>query len=212
MSNIDLPKQISILKIDINSPSELKKAITNLQNRRKRLLREHCNYHPIMLNSSKYNITTVYPKIEEWFASIKNPPGQYYVYLHCNPKQTINIQRSLKDFFLGQKYNLFFRPFYVGMGMGNRYLDFSRNDSYRKIRGGLLKEDKEVYPIKIIENVSEESALEYENFFMYFLGLRALDNHGYLVNLQENDSYDMKKYINENSFIKEYLKSTGFKL
>lgn len=200
-----------IFEIDFDDPSDLKKHIRLLNNRRRNILQK-MGYNEIKFNSNKFNIDSILPEIELVFNNIPIENGKHYVYFHCNPLHKLNVQGDLKHLFLAMKFNsLKTVPFYVGKGIGNRYLILNRNDSYGKIRNQISKMNKEIEPIKIIENVSENTALIYENFFMYFLGLKALSNHGMLVNLSENDTKDLILSIKKNIVFEKIVKKNGFK-
>ena len=178
------------LIIDWDNPSDIKKHISMLQIRRKLLLRK-LGYNEITFNNSKYNLDNIFPEINKLYNSIQIEKGDYYVYFHCNPLIKVDIRNSLKDLFLATNFNINYLPFYVGKGKGNRYLDLNRNDSHRKLRTSLHNLKLEIIPIKVIENISENSALTLENFYMYFLGLKALTKDGYLCNLSENNTPEL---------------------
>lgn len=199
------------LIINWDNPSDLKKNISLLQKRRKEILRQ-LGYNQIKFNNSKYNIDTLLPIFNNMFDAVEYQEGNYYVYFHCNPLKKLNVAGNIKDLFLATKFSFLTHiPFYVGKGQGNRYLDLNRNDSHRKIRNQCLKMKQEIIPVKIIENVSEFTALQYENIFMYILGLRALSEHGLLCNLVENEDVPLFKRISSTDEQKKILKKNGFK-
>jgi len=191
--------------IDWDNPSDIKKHISMLQIRRKLLLRK-LGYNEITFNNSKYNLDNIFPEINKLYNSIQIEKGDYYVYFHCNPLIKVDIRNSLKDLFLATNFNINYLPFYVGKGKGTRYLDLNRNDSHRKLRTSLHNLKLEIIPIKVIEGISENSALTLENFYMYFLGLKALTKDGYLCNLSENNTPELDDLINSSDIMKSLVK------
>jgi len=179
------------IEVDWDNPASLKKAITKLQFRRKELLRR-LGYQEIKFDGSKYNMDNLMPLFEsmlsEDFSSIypSEGPKKYYVYVHCNPLQKLNAAQDIKELFLALKFGLEYKPFYVGKGTGNRYLDLSRNDSHRKIRQSIKYNNKDILPVKILDNLTEGEALALEAKLIDILGLASLSKYGMLVNLDES--------------------------
>lgn len=177
--------------VDKNDPSDLKKHISLLQDYRRKRLRA-LGYSQAKFHLTKYNFKTVMVMIDSILdANIDScfdetsQSRNYYVYLHCNPLEEINVRHDVREVFLASKFNVRYRPFYVGKGTGNRYLDFNRNDSHRKIRTSIIRKDKEVASMKIKENLSEVEALSLESKLIDILGLKVFSPGGYLVNLDE---------------------------
>lgn len=177
--------------MDKNDPSDLKKHISLLQSyRRKRL--KALGYVAAKFGTSKGNLDSIMPMIDgilgtdisSCFDNV-NSGSNYYVYIHCNPLEPINIRHDVREVFLASKFNVKSKPFYVGKGTGARYLDFSRNDSYRKMRSKILRADKEIISLKVAENLSEIQALSLESKLIDILGLKVFSSGGYLVNLDE---------------------------
>lgn len=201
-----------IIEVDFDDPKDLKKVISGLQLRRKNLLRQ-LGYDEVKFNGSKYNVDTILPEFNKILDSVKMQSGKHYVYFHCNPYQKLNVVGNVKHLFLASRFpNITHEPIYVGKGTGDRYLDLNRNDSHRKIRSMIKKNGQDLIAVKVIENVSEETALQLENVFMYSLGLKALSQHGLLCNLVENDNSDIKSLIKENEFMAKIIRKNGFKL
>jgi hypothetical protein len=204
---------IKHLSINWNDPKDLKKYITVLQKRRKKVLTD-IGYTEVVFSNTKYHIDHLEEAVGAFYNSIKfkETSGEYYVYFHCNPLEDINLRsKDYKQYFLATKYpKLRYIPFYVGKGKNNRYLDFNRNDGHRKIRTNILRSNKEICAVKIIEGISEESALQYENFFMYVLGIKSLSKHGFLCNLTENDNREIKIHLQKNEMMKKLIKKHNY--
>lgn len=198
--------------IDWDDPKDIKKYISILQLRRKNILREY-GYNEVNFNGSKYNLDNLLPLFQTFFDYVVPEKGNNYVYFHCNPLKKLNIKSDIKHIFLASKFpNLNYEPFYVGKGNGNRAFELNRNDSHRKIRNQINKFGKEIEPIIIIDNISENCSLSYENIFMYILGLRALSNNGILVNLMENDIPELNNKVFSTDIGKKLIKKNGFKI
>lgn len=201
---------------DYNNPSELKKLISVLQNRRKNVLRS-LGYDQINFNGSKYNITTILPAIEEMYNVNNCTSGNYYIYAHCNPLKPLAITTNLKHLFLATKFpSIKYEPFYIGKGTGNRAYDLSRNDSHRKIRSNIIKYKKDI-DVCILENyLSEDSALAKESKLIDILGLISLSKHGMLANLDEGVDYSYRreqyKSADNADLILKILAKNGYKV
>jgi hypothetical protein len=183
----------STFTIDKDDAADIKKHITILQKRRKKLLLETANYQPINFGISKQNVLDILP-IFEHLSTIKFPDltnednKSYYVYLHCNPSNSLQVTRDIRELFLASKFGLTHMPFYVGKGIGERCNDLSRNEGHRKIRSKLLSKKLEIKVVKIFENLTEQEALFEEQKLIALLGLSSLSPSGMLVNLQTDKS------------------------
>lgn len=184
------------IEIDWDNTSELSKAITKLQKRRKHLL-ELNGSKPLTFASSNYNAEHIIPFLDvmynmpsNYISLVENNTSNYYVYAHCDPRKPLNIRSNLKHLFLASKFGLKFEPFYIGKGVGNRANDLNRNDSHRKIRSLIRKDNKEVVVSILDKNLSEADALHKESALIDILGLKSILQSGLLVNLDEGLSYD----------------------
>ena len=104
-----MKKIIEIQNYD--DPSELKKLISVLQNRRKNILRS-LGYDQINFNGSKYNSNTILPALEEMYKVDNCTVGNYYIYAHCNPLKPLSITTNLKPD-LERTSSLLFKPIIV---------------------------------------------------------------------------------------------------
>ena len=111
--------------------------------------------------------------------------------------------------FLASKFGLSFVPFYVGKGQGNRWLDFNRNDSHRKIRSTLVKQNKDIHSVKVVENLTEGQALSIESKLIDILGLKSISPHGLLVNLDEGKDALIRRK-NYSKGVLSIVKKNGF--
>jgi hypothetical protein len=184
------------IEIDWDNTSELSKAITKLQKRRKHLL-ELNGSKPLTFAASKYNAEHIIPFLDvmynmssNYISLSENNTPNYYVYAHCDPRKPLNARTNLKHLFLASKFGLKFEPFYIGKGIGNRANDLNRNDSHRKIRSLIRKDNKEVVVSILDKDLSASDALHKESALMDILGLKSILQSGFLVNLDEGLSYD----------------------
>jgi len=209
-----MKKIIEIQNYD--DPSELKKLISVLQNRRKNILRS-LGYDQINFNGSKYNSNTILPALEEMYKVDNCTVGNYYIYAHCNPLKPLSVTTNLKHLFLATKFpSIKYEPFYVGKGTGNRAYDLSRNDSHRKIRSNILKYKKDI-DVCILDNyLSEDTALAKESKLIDILGLISLSKHGLLTNLDEGIDYlyrrEQYKTADNADLILKILVKNGYKV
>lgn len=186
---------IKEIKVDYDSTLELKKLITTLQKRRKKLL-EMSGCKQLSFAASNYNAEHVIPYLHIMYdmppnyLNLPSTNNKNYVYVHCDPRKPLDIKSNLKHLFLASKFTLTHEPFYVGKGSGNRAYDLNRNDSHRKIRSIIRKANKEVIVSIIDENLFENEALHKESALMDILGLKSILNSGFLVNLDEGLSQD----------------------
>lgn len=191
---------IKTIEIDWDNTTELSKAITKLQKRRKHLL-ELNGSKPLTFAASNYNAEHIMPFLDIMYnmssnymiLTENNVSNNYYVYAHCDPRKPLNVRTNLKHLFLASRFNLKFEPFYIGKGVGNRANDLNRNDSHRKIRSLIRKDNKEVIISILDKNLSESDALHKESALMDILGLKSILQSGFLVNLDEGLSHD--RYI-----------------
>lgn len=93
----------------------------------------------------------------------------YYVYYHSDPafKETVFVHGDDKIVFSG-------KPFYVGKGVGNRYLSKTRSKSHLSC----LNKIEEVYPKEEIyhifkDGLTEKEALEMEAKLINFFGCKS---------------------------------------
>lgn len=206
------------IEIDLDNPSDLKRNITFLQKRRKELLSE-LGYSEIYFNGSKNNSEKLLPLFDQMLNTDlnyqeKDMNNSYYVYFHCNPLKPLTVKKDIKHLFLAKTFhNLKYEPFYVGKGTAERFKDFNRNDSHRKIRTQIVKFKQEIVPVKIFENLTESKALELETKLIDILGLMCLSKHGILCNLDEgmNSNNRINRYKDETGYIKKILNRNGFK-
>lgn len=212
---------MKIFEVDFDSPSELKKLITQLQKRRKSILRK-LGYNQIYFNGNKYNLDTLIPAFHKIYDTdntclYENTDNinDYYVYFHCNPLLGLDVKNNIKHLFLALKYpNLKHVPFYVGKGKGNRYLDLSRNGNHRKVRQQLIQFKKDIVPIVIESDLTESQSLSKESALIDILGLQCYSKHGMLVNLDEGDNskFRHQSYLDDDKLIYKILKANGFNL
>lgn len=104
-----------------------------------------------------------------------------YVYAHCDPSAPLQEKNALHKFLMG--LGLTHMPFYVGKGVGDRWLDINRNDTHRKMKQKLLVLGLSIKPCKILQSLTNYQALSYESKLIDIIGLRV--NGGHLVNLDE---------------------------
>jgi hypothetical protein len=199
-----------------NDPSELKKVISQLQSRRKTVLRK-LGYDQITFNGSKYNCETILPIINEYYDSTPNNFGNHYVYFHCNTLKPLFVKNNLKHLFLALKFpGMRYEPFYVGKGVGNRAHNLHRNVSHRKIRSNLIKYKKDIEVFIAEKNLDENSALLKESYLIDILGLISLSKHGILTNLDEGvnsfNRVDRLEKTNNPVILKKLFIKNGFKI
>lgn len=207
---------ITTLTVDWNSPSDLKKAISTLQKRRKSVLRQ-LGFRGIQFNGSRVNCDTIYPIFQDILATDLSsvfpncdPEPKYYVYVHCRPDRPLNVQGNLKHFFLATQFKLTHEPSYVGKGTGERSLDLQRNDSHRKIRTSLLKRGLDFQTVRVAEQLTEAEALSLESKLIDMLGIHCLSPHGMLVNLDEGRAAAERRRLYSHDLILDLLKKNGF--
>lgn len=204
-----------VLEVDENNPSELKRAISLLQKRRKSVLRD-LGYVGISFQGSRVNIGSVLPLLEamldmdfEHLYGNSSLDRSYYVYMHCDPTKCLNVQGNIKHLLLASRFRLTHEPFYVGKGTGERAAMLARNEGHRKIRGRLLKLGQDVLVCKIADGLTEAGALSLEAKLIDVLGLRMLGRDGILVNLDEGHDSSGRR-LSYSKVQKDILRKNGF--
>ena len=212
-----------IIKIkNYSDPTELKKVISNLQNRRKTVLRE-IGYIPISFNNTKFNVTSILPILESLYScplpeNMDETDNSYYVYFHCNPLEPLNVKNNLKHLFLAITFpELRHVPIYVGKGKDKRAYDLLRNDSHRKIRSQVLKFNKDLEVVIVHKNLTNSQSLNYESKLIDILGLSCLSSAGMLTNLDEGFEPSNRrnihyKVLNNYEQVCKLIKKNNFKV
>jgi hypothetical protein len=206
-------------EIDWDDPSDIKKHSSLLLCRRKKLLQD-LGYSGVSFSNSKYHCDTFLPVLNEMYDSDfthlyedSSAKKAFYVYAHCNPLKKLHAKHDLKHLFLALRFPLLtHEPFYIGKGYGDRFLDFNRNDSHRKIRQQLLKSGKDLLPVKLEEKLNEAEALNKESHLIDILGL--LCYKGILTNLDEGERATERRRLyrqDEKNYVKKILQANGFK-
>lgn len=208
------------ITVDWDDPKDLRKFISILQIRRKKVLRE-LGYDQIYFNGSRYNLDSLLPAFEKmWSTNFSflyencDETKKYYLYFHCNPMKPLDVKNNIKHLFLASKFpNLRYEPFYVGKGKDKRVLDLNRNENHRKIRQQINKFKMEIDPVIVVERLSEAESLCKESIMIDILGLICYSKHGLLVNLDEGEQFQKRRltYDDESGTIKKILKSNGLK-
>lgn len=208
---------MKVIEVDWDDPKNLKKTISLLQQRRKKVLKS-LGYEHIKFNGNSSNAKNLLPIFNSFVDRLSKNSGEYYVYAHCNPLQPLNVQHNIKDLWLASKFSVIRnKPFYIGKGIGTRKDDLNRNDSHRKIRTNIERFGKEIEVVTLYEGINEESSLLIEGALIEVLGLMSLSKEGFLVNLDEGkdrnnirETYpaNMIKILKANNFyLTENMKS-----
>lgn len=206
------------ITVDWNNPQSIGRAISRLNARRSKVLEEF-GFRAVTFNGSKYNIDKMLPMLDSVYeADLSSIYANcddskiHYVYFHCDPRKRLVAQSNVKHFFLATKFNtLRHIPFYVGKGVGGRYLDLTRNDAHRKIRSQLISSGQEIVSVKVAERLSEAEALSLESKLIDILGLKALSEHGMLVNLDEGNKPHERRAIYGKDVEKAVIMRNGFR-
>lgn len=208
-------------EVDVDDPSDLKRLISILQKRRKYTLRG-LGYHEVYFNGNAYHLDLLMPAFNTMYdfgtlaESSTNTKKNYYVYFHCNPLKPLDtkaIRTDIKFVFLASKFpNLKFQPFYVGKGVGDRFEDLNRNDSYRKIRHQLKQFNLDIEPTIVLSNLTEQEALAKESNLIDILGLMCYSKNGILCNLDEGQGHKERRSQYTDPIIQKILKRNGFKI
>lgn len=182
-----------ILEVDETNISSISEAIAKLHKLRTRL----CKKDPkARLSNTRYEkrLVLIQKELDAILGISKTDVSkiyentgskEYYVYVHCNPLQVLNIKDNARHFFAATELKLTHVPFYVGKGIGNRANNLSRNEGHKKIRQYLDKVEKEIEVIKIKTDLTEGEALALESKLIDIFGLKALCQFGMLTNLDE---------------------------
>lgn len=120
---------------------------------------------------------------------------KYYVYAHCDPTKSIAIGKHGITTFaatLGMKY----RPFYIGMGNGDRAYDLDRNETHRKYRQQIKQQGLDIDVHIISQELSRSDALALESKLIDIFGL--IVKKGSLVNLDEGKKHKERRTLYEN--------------
>lgn len=199
------------IKVNEKDPTDLKRVITYLQKKRKKLLLD-LGYNGIRFNGSNRNFEDIMNILDRFISIIDIQPGNYYVYAHTNPLVKLTPASNVKDaWLLTLCSNLRYRPFYIGKGTGNRLNNLSRNDSHRKIRTKIKEKGLDIEPVILFNNLSEQSALAIEEVLIDTLGLISLcPKHGLLVNLDEGRDPRNRRLSYYDKDMKQLLKLNGY--
>lgn len=209
-----------IIEIDWDNYAEVITLLKSCQKRRDQL-RAQTGYQAVIFNGKEKNIKKYSHILDHIFDCDINDIFQqetlsqdkkFYVYAHCDPRHPL-IAKSfdIKDIFLLTKFPfLKFKPFYIGKGTDDRFIDFNRTGVHRKIRTEITKIGKEIIPIKLAENLTEIEALSLESKLIDLLGLISLSKNGQLANLDEgiNSKERRRKYTDPG--VPGFLKENGF--
>lgn len=188
-----------------------------MQKARKEKLRK-LGYIDIRYQATKFNYHQIMPLLDEVLNTdlsalynLNSADKSFYVYMHCNPLKKLNVKNDIRDAFLAVKFALTHVPFYVGKGTGNRYLEFNRNDSHRKIRTSILNSGNDIIPVIIANNLTEAAAFSLESKLIDILGLKSLSAGGMLVNLDEGLLPKDRRKLYPDKF-KQLLVKNGYKI
>src|SRR5208282_78053 len=115
-------------------------------------------------------------------ALVLDTTPNYYVYAHLDSCRKVLVERAGVTTFaatLGMPYF----PFYIGKGTGDRWQDFNRNETHRKVRERIARLSKAPIAIKLNDGLTEAQALQLEAKLIDIFGL--ITNGGKLCNLDE---------------------------
>ena len=113
-----------------------------------------------------------------------NMENRYYVYLLLDPFNKVNV--NYKGF------NIEYKPFYVGMGIGNRISVHGSKTDFKNCKNPLkinkikiiTTKNEKVIKVKIYEGLSREEANKEERELIRYFG-RIIDKSGILTNITE---------------------------
>jgi hypothetical protein len=106
----------------------------------------------------------------------------YYVYAHLDTAHRIAAGRAGITSFAAT-LGISFWPFYIGKGIGDRWLDLNRNETHRKIRQRIERLGFVPKPVLLAERLTESEALHREAKLIDIFGL--ITSGGLLSNLDE---------------------------
>lgn len=177
-NELDIKKHIQILNSYYGEVKKLNS--NNLSKKDKiRLILDSCS------NIMNKDISSLYDNLQLDENKI------YYVYCHMDPMKPIQI-KSNANLIFGATLGITHFPFYVGKGSLNRWKETNRNDSYRKIKQLLDKNNKEIQCKIIFDKLTEKEALILESKLIDIFGLMSYG--GFLTNLDEGyDAYNRKR-------------------
>jgi hypothetical protein len=136
--------------------------------------------------------------ISHLYANTYSDEEKYYVYAHCDPQHKIAIGKHGVTTFAAT-LGLNFRPFYIGMGQGDRAFVLDRNETHRKYRQKLQKKNLEASVSIIKDGLTKSEALAFESKLIDIFGL--IVDRGYLVNLDEGTQNKARRDLYENDLI-----------
>jgi hypothetical protein len=128
-----------------------------------------------------------------------DPVKKYYVYAHLDTTKKIAAGYNAITTFAASLGMTYF-PFYIGKGTDSRCENLNRNETHRKVVQKIKIVGKEPIVYKLVENVSESEALQYEAKLIDIFGL--IPQHGYLSNLDEGVNPDQRRTFYKDSLLK----------
>ncbi|MFI5260836.1 MAG: hypothetical protein ACHQU0_03515 [Candidatus Paceibacteria bacterium] len=106
----------------------------------------------------------------------------YCVYAHLDPCRKVVIERDGVTTFAAT-LGMEFWPFYIGKGTGDRWQQFNRNETHRKVRERISLLSRAPVAMKIADGLTESEALQRESKLIDIFGL--ITSGGKLCNLDE---------------------------
>lgn len=184
--------------VDWDNPSDIKRTIHMLRNRRTALLQK-LGYHEATLNSVKVHADHGIDMLEQIMScdlsSVyvdRGGPRDYYVYAQCDPTKTLN-PRDIKHFLLASRLKLRNEPFYVGKGCGGRASQMDRNSFQRKVLAQIAAKGHSPESVVVAKDLAESAALALEAKLIDILGLRTLSQNGLLTNIDEGSFTEARR-------------------
>lgn len=136
--------------------------------------------------------------ISHLYTNTNSDVEKYYVYAHCDPLHKIAIgKHGITSF--AATLGLEFRPFYIGMGQGDRAFILDRNETHRKYRQKLQKKNLDAKVTIIKDGLTKNEALALESKLIDVFGL--IVDRGYLVNLDEGTQNKNRQDLYKNDLI-----------